>query len=1097
MLLSIRQTVLLACLPALVGSAQEAYHTYTVPNDLQLSWPSDLVSLPAPKGKLPPAASLALETQGVLRPVQISGDGDQARLWSVMTVVPDTLDERKRKVPPADIVARLVRTDPLPADLQVGCAEEKDSYRIWNGTYEFRLRRYAGKLPAPVPISELPHWIAGMRPAGTETWDGRAAFEGDARVVAAHTEILAAGPVFVDARVRLVFEGAETPDGTVPALALANGKQTHRWAPNETPLTEHPKFEKYYEARLRFVWNDPWIDVAEQYRLPPCPGATSFGIHQYRIDWGKPGKDAQEGTYTPLDTVTWVRWFEWDTFGGNVSQLWVPAQPRPAQKGRPFALLRPIWNQGGAGAQDFFLTRGGQDAPGAEDAPMFGVVAAFASKWLSPYPQTIAAYAYDGNRGACRFPLTDGQSGGVWYAQRAYGLCVGPRRSVPALNNLVRRHTDWTLEAQANRYVLRWPGRAAKPSAKVPTCQLYLERRYQDDFLNPTQRQTRDIKKYGAVERGTCGAGHAAMGYIYTDLDHWAGWRFGWAPGNPNFHTDKYMGAIYIASAMPDHPHAKDWLEYGRRNFQEDQRKVFFEPDGVGFECPGYSGYSMNLQLDIAASLIQQGIPNPVADNPLFAKSARWHRHLLTPVDRRLGLRHEAPHGDTHRWTSGLVTGFGKIALLLRKSDPDAAAEFRAVGDELARTGGLKRDEWNKLLAEGLKDVRPADLHRLDWGSQAFEGFGAVLRHGFDTPAESFVSIKAGRAGGHYHNDDMALHAYLDGRPAMLDYNCSYHPRGDHAALHNTVTYGRTGKIRHNGRDAEVEAMEQPNGRAKALAFASVDAADVFVAESTCDTLTLSPVFPEDAEFSRNYPSRPVDPIRHRRWVLMAKPAKGSKTPAFLVVRDEIQGTEPAQLNLHLLAREIEGDGPLFRLPGQWDRDFTVFVAQGTAGPAEKRSWHYHDEWMSGPMDYAILPGESQAEWSSRMDALRKQANLQTLPPPDWKPVYRDPKESGEWAERVRATQGAALMPPPGWTGPWQYGEVQQWLRLPVPAQSSILWVLFAAPEGEQPAFTPTPDGAGVRVTFRGEEQEVRLGSACGAELRRGGQTVVLQAPLP
>ncbi len=1082
---------------AVAASADDALHTYTIPNDLRLAWPSDLVSLPAPKGRLPSFDKLALETQGVLRPVQLEKAADgTSRLWSVMTVARTEKDAKGHTVGPVDIESRLVAADSLPDESKIAFAEEAEEYRISNGVYEFRLRRYAGKFPEPVPFAKLPHWIVGMRPTGTETWDGRAVFDGDARVVAATTEILQSGPVFIDARVRYVFEGAEEPEGTVPALALANGKQTHRWAPFETPLTDHPKYGSYYEARIRFVWNDPWIDVNEQYRLPPCPGVGPYGVHQYRIEWGRPEHDAKEGAYTPIDTVTWVRWFEWDAFGGNNVQHWVPAQPRPAQKGRPFALMRPIWNQGGGGAQDFFFTRGGKDAPDSGDAPMFGVVAAFASKWLSPYAQTIAGYAYNGDRCVCRFPMTDGNPGKVWYAQRAYGLCVGPRKAIPPLNNLVRRHTDWTLEAQANHYILRWPGRAENPTAKVSSAEGIIGARYQDDFMNPTQGMTRNLKRYRDVKPGTCGAGHAAMGYIYTDLDHWVGWRFGWAPGNPNFHTDKYMGAVYIASAMPDHPHVKDWLTYGLRNFEQDQNKVFFDPDGVGFECPGYSGYSMGLQLDIAANLVRQKVPNPVVANPLFTKSARWHRNLLTPVDLRLGFRHEAPHGDTHRWSSGLGVGFGKLALLLKDADRAAAAEFRAVGDELAGSGGIKAADWQKLLDDGLDAVKPASFAKLDWSSKEFDGFGAVLRHGFGTPTESFVSIKAGRVGGHYHSDDLVPHVYLDGRPVALDYNCSYHPRGDHAALHSSATFGKAGTVKHNGRNKEVEAMEQTGARAHRIAFATSEAADVFAAERTVDSLTLSPIFPDDAEFNRPYPSRKVSPIRERRWVMLVKPAKGSKMPAFLVVRDEFDGEGPVQLNLHLLAREIQGDGPLFRAPGQWDRDLTVFVAHAPIEKAEKREWHYYDEWMFGPLEYALQPGETQAEWRARLEALKKEQNLASLPPADWKPTYRDHKQNHEWFDRIRATGGQALQPPPGWTGPWQYGEVQQWLRLHFAPDAKPLWVLFASPEGEEPTFEATADGDGVRVTYRGETREIRLGSQCGAVVVEKGKAKTIHAPL-
>ncbi len=1063
-----KRALLLGLLP--LAALADPVQTYTLPNDLHLQWPSDLVSLPAPKLRTEPGDVFTLTVEGHERPVQVgkAPDGSDA-IWSVVTAVEKTdKDAKGRARMPADIVAELnLRPQgSLPADACLHVDDGKDFFTVSNGRYEFRLRKYAGRLANPVELKDLPHWIGGMRPAGTETWDGVAAFDGSARVVAAETEMLASGPVFAEFRVRLVFEGAETPDGTVPALPLANGKQTHFWKPAEIPLQDLPKFEKAYEARVRFVWDDPWIDVAELYRLPPCPGANSFNIHQYTLAWGAPAKGGAKASFTPVDTVTWVRWFEWDAFGGNIDQKWVPAEPRPAQKGRPFALLRPAWNQGGAGAQDFFLTRGGTNGADNADAPMFGVVAAYASKWINPYAQTITAYANDGTRGSCRFPLVDGGSAG-WYAQRAYGLCCGPRGRFPTLNNLVRRHTDWTLDAQANRYVLRWDGRAEKPSAKAPTCQLYLERRYQDDFLNPTQRMTRNLKQFASVKPGTCGADHAAMGYIFTDPDHWPGWNSGWRPGNPNFNTDKYMGTIYIASAMPEHPDAKNWLRHGLRNYHDDLARVFHGPDRVGVECPGYSGYSMGLQLEIAKNLLQQGVPADEVVDPAFTASTRWHRKLLTPLDPRLGFRHEAPIGDTHRWTSGANVSFGRLALLLKTSDRAAASEFRAVGEELARTGGLKREDWDKLLDEGLRDVPAAKFNGLDWSSQAFEGFGAVLRDAFGTPSESFVSIKAGSLGGHYHNDDLSFHSYLDGCPAALDYNCSYHPRGDHAALHNALTFGKEGTTDHHARGEKVETHEQPTARASATSFHAGPRADVFTAERTVKSLAFMPVFPDDSEYNRDYPSRSVDPIAQTRTVALVKPKKGSKMPGYLVVRDQVDGAEPVQLNLHLLARSIEGDGPVFRAPGQWNRDFSVFIAHARPEKTDKREWHYYDEWMVGPMEWALQPGEPQDAWAKRVGT--------SLPPKDWKPQYRERNApAGGWPKLIHDTHGGALMPPKGWSGPWQYGEVQQWLRLHFPAKTDVIWVLFANdPRETPPEFAEIPNG--VRVTYRGETNTVRF----------------------
>lgn len=1049
--------------------AEDAVHSWTIPNDLKLYWPADLLSLEAPDGTLPPEKELAIETDGVLRPVQFSKEGKKTRVWSVMTLGKTFKDEKghTRTQAPEKATANLVRlAAPLPAESRLQLTESSDFYTLSSGLYEFRLRKYNGRLKKPTALSEFPHWIAGMRPTGTESWDGHAVFDSDAKVVEATTEIVEAGPVYVTARVRYLFEGSEKPDGTVKALPLANGKQTHRWEPATFPMEETPKYERYYEALIRFVWKDPWIDVNERVRLPQDNTLTHTGFHQYRVAWGKAPKDEKRRAFTPIDTITWVRWFEWDTFGGNIDQKWVPAEQRPAQKDRPFALLRPLWNQGGGGAQDFFATRAPKGDEPTGELPMFGVVAAFPSKWHAPYAQTIAAFAEDGDRAWCRFPLISGESGKVWYAQRAYGLCVGPRRSISSLNDIVRRHTDWTLEAQVNRYILRWEGGSDRSAGGVPDAWLYLDRRYQDDFLNPTQRMTRSIKNYRNTKPGSCGPMNAALGYIYTDYDHWMGWNFGWAPGNPNFHTDKYMGTLFIASAMPEHPHSKEWLQYGIRNYVEDQKKVFFEPDGVGYECPGYAGYSMNLQLDIAENLVQNRLGNDAEKNPLFAKNARWHRHLLTPVDPRLGFRHEAPHGDTHRWTSGIGLGFGRLAILLAEKDPASAAEFRSIGDELARTGSIPRQNWQSLMGRGLGNIQPTPLQELDWGSHAFDGFGAVFRDRFGTAHESFVSTKAGRVGGHYHNDDLTQHVFLDGAPISLDYNCSYHPRGDHAALHNSVTFGVDGTVEHNGRGAEVEAMEQIGGRGKALAFRSSPEADVFVAERSGSSLALSPVDPHDAEFSRSYPSRTSEsPLTHRRMSMLVKPANHSRWPAFFVVRDELSGPEPAQLNIHLLARDLRGKLPSFDAAGQWNRDISLYIAYADEAKAVKRAWYYIDDSRAGPLG-------------------------DTPVPPDTKP-------EAVWAKKVHESKGKALIPPKNWTSTWMFGEYQQWLRLYMKPNTSPLWVLFPTePNGEKPTFAPTEDGAGLSITFRGETCEVRLSSEHGASVSRNGSSQSILDPL-
>lgn len=105
----------------------------------------------------------------------------------------------------------------------------------------------------------------------------------------------------------------------------------------------------------------------------------------------------------------------------------------------------------------------------------------------------------------------------------------------------------------------------------------------------------------------------------------------------------------------------------------------------------------------------------------------------------------------------------------------------------------------------------------MDWASAAFEGFGAVIRDGFGTDGASFVSYKAGAARGHYHNDENSFHFYAGGTPIALDYNCSYAPRGDHASLHNSVTFGRSSELVHKGTGQKIEAQVELATTAKVI----------------------------------------------------------------------------------------------------------------------------------------------------------------------------------------------------------------------------------------------------------------------------------------
>lgn len=1125
--------VFLAALPALLHAAE---HRFTIDNPLNLDWPAELVYLDIPEADA--RGDWVAEYDGKTVPAQVepgAAAAGKSRVWFIASLAM----ERTKGQPPGSLK---VTIKPGKADSPLRVIDHADHLVIDNGIAAVRLPR-PGERFAASRLADMPTLVTGVRLSGEDEFYGSGYFESDATVSNATVTIEQRGPVFVTARVEYQVAG-------------------------DAPVDQRPHQPKrpglFYEATLRFVANDPWIEIDEQYRLPA-------GSRYWLTFQGK----------QRFDTVFWIRWFGYEKFGGNIDVNYVPLEPQKMQRG-PFVALRPRWNQMPGGGQDFFITRGGEPTrPKPEEeakayrpspydaaAPAVGVVAAFPSRWIDPFPQTISCFAENGDTARIRFPVESGR--------RAWALVVGPRGqfdTTGTLNGLVRRHADWTLNKQIHETILEWDrdprksgprilitreqlerladdwkaqrntpetrlireweqeyrrlraivdehakldrdaknqklpaadrevaaarakekskeaGEARKklesndflllaailgeplPGAgSLPSPGLWLQRRYQDDFLNPTQATVRRLPAaftradLVAAGKPFGGADQAALAYIFADPDNWPGWMNGWTPGNPNFHTDKYMTVAFAAASMFDHPHAPRWLEWAKSQFDDDVARVIL-PSGVGYECPGYSGYSLNLQLELAHVFENTGFGHVVADNPLFGKTAEWHRHLLTPLDPRLGFRHEAPIGDTHRWTSGLGIGFGRIARAVREKNPKLAAELMAVLTMLEQQGGVaKRESLVAELLEVDRSIKPADLRSMDWSSQSFDGFGVVLRSRFNTDKETFLSLKADRTRGHYHNDEMSWHFYGAGLPVSLDYNCGYHPRGDHAALHNSMTFGRTVEdFKHVGEDKPVTAMEELSGVARVLAFAKSEAADAVVAEVNSDRLTLKALYPDEAKFQYNYPSRDAAvPISHRRFITLVKHPPGSPLNDYLVVRDDTRSRDAQQINLHLLTRELKQDGNTFRGVGQLDADVTLFFARLDLDRAEVRRWFYFDEWMRGPGQYGP----------------------------------RDSDENKAWAKRIEESDGRALIPPEGWKGPWQVGEYQQWLRLHTKPGSSAVYVIYPRRRGEpEPTFESLDDGHGVRVTLLGQADEVRVSGERGVAVTRAGVTTVLVEP--
>ncbi|HAT09442.1 MAG TPA: hypothetical protein DCS97_02340, partial [Planctomycetes bacterium] len=119
-------------------------------------------------------------------------------------------------------------------------------------------------------------------------------------------------------------------------------------------------------------------------------------------------------------------------------------------------------------------------------------------------------------------------------------------------------------------------------------------------------------------------------------------------------------------------------------------------------------------------------------------------------------------------------------------------------------------------------------------------------------------------------------------------------------------------------------------------------------------------------------------------------------------------------------------------------------------------------------------------------------------PAKDWKPTYIKREGIGanekRWSELLASTDGKAMMPPPGWTSTWTFGECQRWLRLHSKPGTPVTVVIYPHARGQQ-APVIKQDGDAISITVGGKSQRVRLGTTTGAEF--DGTVLLAPGALP
>jgi len=1029
-------------LPASPAAGKEYARTLTIREPLGHAWTDELVHRDLTIREAGVAAHTVdlTDAAGVPVPVQVEvlAGKPQAvqriRLWWKMTL------------PPAATVSYRVtyRDDGRPAKrltTPLVVHRQGDRLLLSTGVSEVVLAAPAKPFAKPVPTSRAPAPILGVRPtAGDGPWCGTWRLGGAGTLKAVQTAIEADGPVWARVRLRYVF---------------ANTTQR-------------------YEMTVRAVAGEPWFDLQETYAFP-ARGRMLCVL-----------KDGLEPT-----EAAWLPWFVGEGTLRPAEALGQARLPAGSEGSLP-TVLRPVLAYAPEAAQACLAVSAG--ANGNRSAVGAAMIAP--ADWDRLYEQAPTVRPASGAL-AMEFPLA---SGG-----RRWLLLAGPAGrfdTMAALQDLIRRTADAPLDRVLTQYALDWDRKAAPPAPHIlttserlgrlradlaegrdtPAARLVrrvldgeaegdralaeclaghgfglaappidatqiLARSYQDPLLAPPAYPQQVAAALARADLASAGrpagsAGHALLGYVFTDPNYWPGWPGGGGGAGPATPRDRAVvtAAAYAAAMLPDHPHARRWMAAALRRVRADLRRAVPSDGGPGVS-PTRLVETLQTALPILRAAQNAGLPAPASPAaaaspkaaeatdafawPEVAAAVEMLRNLHTPPDPRLGRRVLVPTGDAPPWQPDVGRLFGVAAAGIRAIDPHRSAVWMAVyrdyyGD--AGSGDLASDV---LLSDPALPAAP--LEKADWPSQVVPGFGAVLRSRAGTPRETFATLRCGGTGDGPRGDEMSFTFFGAGVPLAPAWNTPADLLPGQEHMHNRVNLGEDENMDASGR---------------LLAFKATAHGIVAAAEARTHYLRRMPRWPEEIGAGATFSRRRLDrPARYRRYVVLVRHPAGSALEDYLVVRDEVASAEPATFNLFVLAQRVQQENGVFRFEGALGVDALLFVATPTPESTTLAEWG----WPGRGADAAIPDG-----FTAGRDRHRR-------------------------------------------------GELQQWLRLRARPNQPFLTVVYPCPAGaERPRMESLADGAGVRVSLGREREAVYVASSPGrgvggeVVLRRGGKRLVL-----
>lgn len=273
----------------------------------------------------------------------------------------------------------------------------------------------------------------------------------------------------------------------------------------------------------------------------------------------------------------------------------------------------------------------------------------------------------------------------------------------------------------------------------------------------------------------------AIITHALVSRDAWPDKQINYGWGSMNMPVGRWGGRVVMASALSDHPTAKDWLKDAGRYFRM-LLETEFAPDGTHISCPHYIGAS-STSFYAWIAMANGGLAEDMSNSPALKRFARYYMQLMKPIDPRWGIRVLLNEGDTRPGSSPLPA---ILARFFKRTDPELAGQLMQLWIEGGRdlSGGMGIPD--ALVVDPGIPPRP-----LAMGPQVNRGFGAFLRYGeLGTAEESYLAFVGGNFMIDHANTDQFGFAWNEKGVPLTDFEGSmYVPMACTAVSHNTIAW--------------------------------------------------------------------------------------------------------------------------------------------------------------------------------------------------------------------------------------------------------------------------------------------------------------------